>query len=50
MKKHKHRVVGDLKNATDVMRNGFSVGCHQEVTEADVDHVTGIIKAALCGR
>ena len=50
MQKHKHRVVGELRNATNVMRNGFSVGCHQDVTEADVDHVVSIIQAVLCGR
>lgn len=43
MKKYKHRVVGDLHNATNVMVNGFSVGCHQGVTESDVDYVSKTI-------
>ena len=40
MKKYKHRVVGDLKNATDIMANGFSIGCHQDVTLDQVDYVS----------
>ena len=39
MKKYKHRVFGDLKNATDVMVNGFSIGVHQDVTQEQVDYV-----------
>jgi CDP-6-deoxy-D-xylo-4-hexulose-3-dehydrase len=39
MKKYEHRVIGDLKNATDVMVNGFSIGVHQDVTLSDVDYV-----------
>lgn len=39
MAKYEHRVFGTLSNATDVMQNGFSIGCHQDITKADVDHV-----------
>lgn len=39
MKKYEHRVFGDLKNATDVMVNGFSIGVHQDVTQDQVDYV-----------
>lgn len=39
MKKYEHRVFGDLKNATDVMVNGFSIGVHQDVTQGQVDYV-----------
>jgi CDP-4-dehydro-6-deoxyglucose reductase, E1 len=39
MEKYEHRVFGDLRNATDVMVNGFSVGVHQDVTQSDVDYV-----------
>lgn len=39
MAKYEHRVFGDLKNATDVMVNGFSIGCHQDVSESDVLYV-----------
>jgi CDP-4-dehydro-6-deoxyglucose reductase, E1 len=39
MAKYEHRVFGDLKNATDVMVNGFSIGVHQDVTQSDVEYV-----------
>lgn len=39
MKKYKHRVFGDLRNATHVMVNGFSIGVHQDVTYSDVEYV-----------
>ena len=39
MAKYEHRVVGDLKNATDVMVNGFSIGCHQGVTQEQVGYI-----------
>jgi len=35
IKKYKHRVVGDLKNATKVMQDGLSIGCHGALTGAD---------------
>ena len=38
-----HRVVGDLRHADHVMRNGFSIGCHQRVTEADCEHVGEVL-------
>ena len=44
MKKYPHRVFGDLKNATDVMQSGFSIGCHQNVTEKDVAYVAECIE------
>ena len=39
MQKYRHRVVGDLRHATDVMSNGFSIGVHQDVTQEQVDYV-----------
>ena len=39
MAKYEHRVFGDLKNATHVMVNGFSLGCHQDVSESDIEYV-----------
>lgn len=39
MKKYEHRVYGDLKHASNVMDNGFSIGAHQDVTESDVEYV-----------
>ena len=45
MKKYKHRVFGNLENATDVMDNGFSIGCHQDVTKSDVEHIAETMNA-----
>ena len=39
MNKYEHRVFGDLRNATDVMVNGFSIGVHQDVMQSDVEYV-----------
>lgn len=39
MAKYEHRVYGYLKNATDVMVNGFSIGVHQDVTQEQVYYV-----------
>jgi CDP-6-deoxy-D-xylo-4-hexulose-3-dehydrase len=39
MAKYVHRVFGDLRNATDVMVNGFSIGVHQDVMQSDVEYV-----------
>lgn len=44
MKKYPHRVVGDLINATEVMLNGLSIGCHQEITENEVNFVAETVK------
>lgn len=45
MKKYSHRVVGDLKHATEIMLNGFSIGCHQDITENDVFYVSQCMEA-----
>lgn len=50
MQKYSHRAVGDLFNATSVMRNGLSIGCHQNVSEKDVAHVVETIDRFICGR
>jgi dTDP-4-amino-4,6-dideoxygalactose transaminase len=34
-----HRVVGDLKNANKVMRDGFSFGNHQHITKGAMDYL-----------
>lgn len=44
MKKYPHRVVGDLRNATDVMQYGFSIGCHQGITKEDVAYAAECIE------
>lgn len=48
MQKYKHLVSGHLSNATRVMRHGLSIGCHQNITEADVDHVVETVGRFLC--
>lgn len=47
MKKYPHRVVGNLKHATDVMLNGLSIGCHQDITERDVAYVSECIDSFI---
>lgn len=39
MKLWPHRIVGNLKNANHVMLDGFSIPCHQGMTEEDCDHI-----------
>jgi len=34
-----HRIAGDLKNADNVMKNGFSIGCHQDVGVNECEYV-----------
>ena len=39
LKCYPHTVVGDLPNATRVMKNGFSLPCHQAVDAAACDYI-----------
>ena len=39
MAKYKHRCVGKLPNATKVMRDGFSIGCHQDISNSDINKI-----------
>lgn len=39
MNMFEHRVVGDLKNANKVMRDGFSFGNHQHITKGAMDYL-----------
>lgn len=50
LRRHAHRVVGDLKNATDVLHNGLSMGCHQFVDDNAIAYVAETIEAFVCGR
>ena len=43
MKLWPHNVIGDLKHADRVMRNGFSIGCHQAVGEAECEYVGDVL-------
>ncbi len=41
MKLWPHRIMGDLKHADHVMDNGFSLPCHQDMTEKDCKYIAG---------
>ena len=43
MKLWPHRISGDLKHADHVMKSGFSIGCHQGMTDDDVDYIETVI-------
>ena len=43
MRYYPHRIVGSLDNATRIMRDGFSWGCHQAMNQAACDYVLGKI-------
>lgn len=47
MKLWPHRVVGDLKHADHVMRDGFSIPCHQDVDEAACAYVADVLDRFL---
>lgn len=47
MKLFDHRVVGDLRHATRVMKGGMTFGNHQAVDEAARDYVTGQVAAFM---
>jgi len=49
LKRYPHRVSGSLQNADHVLDLGLSVGCHQGITEEDIQHVAKTLEA-LCGR
>ena len=40
-----HRVVGDLPNANEIMKNGFTFGNHQHVDAKARDYITRTLKA-----
>ncbi len=44
---HPHRTVGDLKHATNVMKNSFSFANHQSLCTASRRHVTDSIRAFM---
>ncbi|MGH2362130.1 MAG: DegT/DnrJ/EryC1/StrS family aminotransferase [bacterium] len=50
MKLYEHRVVGDLKHSTHIMRNGFSFGNHQAINAAARAYVTGKIEEFIVSR
>lgn len=48
MKKHKHHIIGNLKNATNIMKNGFAIGNHQAIGEDQVNYIAEQIEAFVC--
>ena len=44
MKLWPHRIVGDLKHADHVMRSGFSIGCHQGMTDESCEYIGDVLK------
>lgn len=47
MKLYEHRVVGDMKNSTNIMKNGFSIGNHQAINNEAREYVNSTIKDFL---
>lgn len=45
-----HRVVGDLRHADHVMRNGFSIPCHQDIGEMEIDHICNTLIGFIAAR
>jgi len=45
MKLWPHRVVGDLKHADHVMKSGFSIGCHQGMTDESCEHIRDTLRS-----
>lgn len=44
MKLWPHRILGDLAYADEVMKYGFAIPCHQDMTEADCDYIDGVVR------
>ncbi len=43
MKLWPHRIVGNLEHADHVMSNGFSIGCHQGMTEKSCEYIKNVL-------
>ena len=43
LKRYPHVVVGDLKNADHVMKQGFSIPCHQNMRVEDCYHIINVL-------
>lgn len=48
MKKYKHRVAGNLSNATNIMKNGFAIGNHQDIGPEQIAYVAEKIEEFVC--
>ena len=47
VKTFKHRVVGNLTNASKIMTNGFSIGIHQNLDNNQIKYIYDIFKKYL---
>ena len=47
VKTFKHRIVGNLKNASKVMTNGFSIGIHQNLSNNQIKYIFDVFKKYL---
>jgi CDP-6-deoxy-D-xylo-4-hexulose-3-dehydrase len=50
IKRYPHRVVGDLKHATSIMKNGFTFGNHQHVDARARDYISATLNAFVAGK
>ncbi|MAI29121.1 MAG: hypothetical protein CMP38_02815 [Rickettsiales bacterium] len=46
-KTFKHRIVGNLTNASKIMTNGFSIGIHQNLTNTQLKYIYNVFKEFL---
>lgn len=46
--KRKRKVIGKLRSADYIMANGFLIGCHQGMTDSDVNYITKVAEDFLC--
>jgi CDP-6-deoxy-D-xylo-4-hexulose-3-dehydrase len=47
IKRWPHRINGSLEHATHVMKQGFSIGCHQGIAQDHIDHVAASLADLL---
>ena len=50
IRRHPHRVVGDLPHANAIMKNGFTFGNHQHVDAAARDYITATPRAFVADK
>ena len=43
IKMYKHRIYGQLKNASYVMKNGIAIACHQSLSNEGLSHIINTI-------
>jgi len=50
IKRHPHRVVGELPVADAIMKNGFTFGNHQHVSPEARDYISATLNAFVADR